>query len=470
MNVRADIKRGYGSEERPLAGVLWARDAHDPTAPALSAQGNFEPDYREVDYSRYWDPEWAKAEIEGVWKKSWLYVGREEDIPNVGDRMPLDVGHLSFLIVRSAADEFKAFYNSCLHRGTKLCTKIESAETIRCPYHAWEWGVDGRLKKIPSHWDFVELTKPNASLPEIKLGRWGGFIFVNADPDSGTLEDALGPTIEHFKAFQPERRYTAARFRKTVKANWKVSQEAFMEAYHLFATHPEAMPFNGDSQAQYDIWVTEHGHIGRNASCSATPSMHAPAEATVAGAGEMFLHAMKDWHYPDAEIPPLDPDKDIRAQLGEWHRREASRFYGREIDLSDAVMMDSLLYFIYPHSCFWLSESVPFTYQFLPHETDPEMSYFDVRLMLPIPEGRPTPPSSPPIEIGPEESVFEKAQGFGFLAYVFDQDMSNMPLIQRGMHAANPKACHSRLGAYQEMIIQHWNDVIEKQVKAVQGA
>ena len=470
MNVRADIKRGFGSEERPLAGTLWAREAHDPAAPALSAQGNFEPDFRRVDYARYWDPDWAKAEIEGVWKKSWLYAGREEDIPNVGDRMPLDVGPLSFLIVRSGPDEFKAFYNSCLHRGTKLCSKLESAETIRCPYHAWEWGVDGRLKKIPSHWDFAELTKPNASLPEIKLGRWGGGIFVNADPDSGTLEDALGPTIEHFETFQPERRYTAARFRKTVKANWKVSQEAFQEAYHLFATHPEAMPFNGDSQAQYDIWVTEHGHVGRNASCSATPSMHAPADATVAGAGAMFLHAMKDWHYPDAEIDPLDENGDVRAQLGAWHRREASRFYGRPIDLPDAVMMDSFLYFIYPHSCFWLSESVPFTYQFLPHETDPEMSYFDVRLMLPIPEGRPTPPSSPAIEIGPDERVFDKAPAFGFLAYVFDQDMSNMPLIQQGMHAANPKAFHSRLGAYQEMIIQHWNDVIEKQVKAVQGA
>ena len=464
MATQIEKKRGYGSDERPLAGVLWQRDSHDPAAPALVARGEYEPDHREFDYRRYWDRDWAAAEIEHVWKKSWLLACRDEDIPEVGDRVPLQVGELSYFIVRSDPDEFKAFHNSCLHRGTMLCTKRESAATIRCPYHAWEWNVDGRLKKIPSHWDFTEINRLNGSLPEIKVGRWGGFIFVNADPDCAPLEEALGPIPEHFREFAPERRYTAARFRKTVKANWKVSQEAFQEAYHLFATHPEAMGFNGDSQTQYDIWRTNGGHVGRNAGCSATPSMHAPADATVFAAGEMFLQAMKQWHYPDAEIPPLDPGKDVRTQLGEWHRNEAARFYGRDINLPDALMMDSFLYFFYPHSCFWLSESVPFVYQFLPHETDPEMSYFDVRVMLPVPDGRPTPPSAERIEIGPEESVFEKAEGFGFLAYVFDQDMSNMPLIQRGMHAANPSAFHSRLGAYQEMIIQHWNDVMEKAI------
>lgn len=466
MAARPDIKRGYGSDERPLAGVLWQRDAHDATAPALTAQGDYEPDFREVDYRRYWDPQWAAAEVEHVWKKSWLLACREEDIPQVGDRVPLHVGELSYIIVRTAEDSFKAFHNSCLHRGTMLCTKHESGESIRCPYHAWEWNIDGRLKKIPSHWDFTGVTRLNGSLPEIKLERWGGFIFVNADPDSGSLMDALGPIPDHFAAFAPERRYTASRFRKTVKANWKVSQEAFQEAYHLFATHPEAMGFNGDSQTQYDIWLTKGGHVGRNAGCSATPSMHAPSEATVFAAGEMFLQAMKQWHYPDAEIPPLDPEQDVRTQLGEWHRDQLDRHFGRSFDLPDAIVMDSLLYFFYPHSCFWLSESVPFVYQFLPHETDPEMSYFDVRLMRPLPEGQPVPPSAPVIEIGPDEKVFDMAPAFGFLAYVFDQDMSNMPLIQRGMHAANPKAFHSRLGAYQEMIIQHWNDVIEKAVSA----
>ncbi|WP_303758719.1 aromatic ring-hydroxylating oxygenase subunit alpha [Sphingobium yanoikuyae] len=462
--------RGYGSAERPLAGELWRRESHQPGAPALTAHGNFEPNNGTVDYDRYFSPARAKAEQDHIWSKNWLFVGREEDIPNVGDRMPLQVGPHSWFIVRSAPDAFKAFHNSCLHRGTMLCAKHESAETIRCPYHAWEWNVDGRLKRIPSHWDFPELTRLNASLPEVKLERWGGFLFINADKDAAPLRDALGPMPEHFAQFRPERRYTAARFRKLVKANWKISQEAFMEAYHLYATHPEAVPFNGDSQTQYDIWQGEHGHVGRNASCSATPSMHAPSDATVLNAGQMFAQAMRDWHYPDAAVPQIDPKGDVRAQLGEWHRAVATQFYGRPIDLADAIMMDSFLYFMYPHMGLWLSESVPFTYQFLPHETDPEQSWFDVRLLLPCPEGRPTPPSAPAVVLDADQSVFQHCPDFGFLGFVFDQDMSNMPLIQKGAHSADPASPRTRLGAYQEMIIQHWNKVMDDQIAQGEAA
>ena len=417
-----------------------------------------------MDFRRYYDPAWAKAEYDHVWSKSWLFACREEDIPAVGDRVPLHVGPMSYFVVRSAPDDFKAFYNSCLHRGTMLCPTLGTGATIRCPFHGWEWGIDGRLKRIPGHWDFGGITIANGSLPQVKVGRWGGFIFINADPKAAPLEEALGLIPEHFRKFAPERRYTAARFRKLVKANWKASQEAFMESYHLTTTHPEAMPFNGDTQCQYDVWESKHGHVGRNASCSATPSMHAPADASVALAGEMFAQAMRDWHYPGCELPTIDPAGDVRAQLGTWHRAEAKRFYGRDLDLPDAVMMDSLLYFMFPHACFWLSEAVPFSYQFLPHETDPERSYFDVRVLLPCPEGRPTPPSSPAVDLGPEDSV-QTVPGFGFLGYVFDQDMSNFPMIQRGMRAADPANPHSRLGTYQESIIQHWHHVMDQMIK-----
>jgi len=65
------------------------------------------------------------------------------------------------------------------------------------------------------------------------------------------------------------------------------------------------------------------------------------------------------------------------------------------------------------------------------------------------------------VELGPDDSVMT-APGFGFLGYVFDQDMSNFPRVQRGMHAADPAHAHSRLGLYQEVIIQHWHEVIDR--------
>ncbi|MEO0032557.1 MAG: hypothetical protein RIS94_2315 [Pseudomonadota bacterium] len=461
--------RGYGSAERPLVRDSWARETHSPANSALTACGNYEPDFRTVEHSRYFDPAWAQAEFDHIWTKNWLYACREEDLPEVGDRLPLNVGPASYIIARSGGDEFKAFRNSCLHRGTLLCAKKEGGETIRCPYHGWEWKADGRLKAIPSHWDFPDITRLNGSLPEIRLERWGGFIFVNADKDAAPLSEALHVVPEHFKVFEPERRYTAARFRKLVRANWKVTQEAFQEAYHLFATHPEAVPFTGDAQGQYDIWRGLNGHVGRNTTCSATPSMHAPSEDTPLKAAQMIGQAMRDWHYPDADLPVLDEAGDLRAQLAQWHREVASTFYGRPIERPDAVMLDSPLYFVYPHACFWLSEAVPFTYQFLPHESDPELSYFDVRLLLPCPEGA-VPPAAEPVVLDADQSVFAHCPEFGFLGYVFDQDMSNMPLIQKGAHAADPTAPYTRLGAYQEMIIQHWNQVMEEQIRRGQAA
>ncbi|WP_177203965.1 aromatic ring-hydroxylating oxygenase subunit alpha [Sphingobium sp. AP50] len=456
-----DVVKGYGSKERPLLSELWSRDSRGPNA-AMQARGDHQPNNRQIDYARYHDPAFFQQELDKIWNRQWLFACREEDIPQVGDRVPLTIGPSSYFIVRSDTDSFKAFYNSCLHRGTKLCAKKEQAETIRCPYHAWEWNVDGRLKRIPSHWDFPDITRLNGALPEVRLERWGGFIFINADKDAPPLLDALGPMPDHFAAFAPEKRYTKARFRKLVRANWKITQEAFQESYHLYATHPEGVPFTGDSQSQYDIFTTPLGAVGREAVPSAVPSMHADSSATAHAAAMVAAQVQQMWHYPDATLPDIDPAQDVRAQLGDWLRQSYEQSYGRPIAESDAVMIDSSLYFLYPHFTLWLSESVPFVYQFLPHETDPNLCYFDVRLLMPWREGEPRPPAAEPIEIGADESIAEKAPAYGFLAMIFDQDMSNLPLVQQGLKAANPAAPYSRLGAYQEGMIQAWHELIDR--------
>ena len=459
--AQSAFARGRGSQDRPVARELWDRDSR-PRAAALAEAGNFDPHNLLVDYKRYYDEDYFKQELEKLWLKSWLFACRDEDIPNVGDRIPLEVGPLSFFIVRSQPDEFKAFYNSCLHRGTKLCSKHQSGTEIRCPFHGWEWNNDGTLKFIPSHWDFTGVTRANGSLREVKVGRWGGNLFINADPKSGTIEEALQVIPQHFRDFDMENRYTAARFRKLVLANWKVSQEAFMESYHLYATHPEAVPYNGDSQTQYDIWDAPRGHVGRNATPSAVPSMHAGPDASLLKAAEVFMQGMRDWHYPHEKLPTLDPNKDPRVQAAQWYRDVIERNTGRVCDVPDAVMIDSLLYFVFPHSTFWLSEALPFTYQFTPHPTDPQKSYFEVRMLLPCPKGKPRPPSAPAVEIAPDEKVMDKAPDFQILAYVFDQDMSNMPLIQKGLRAADPAQHHAHLGRYQEFLIQHWHKLFDQ--------
>jgi phenylpropionate dioxygenase-like ring-hydroxylating dioxygenase large terminal subunit len=469
VSRRTDLQRGYGNEERPLAHVLWDRDAFEKNA-AMRAVGNLEPSNQKIDYARYYDRDYAALEFEGVFMKSWQFACRDEDLPNVGDRLAFSLGNRSFMIVRTEQGAFKAYFNSCLHRGTKLCDSHGSGETIKCPFHAWEWKLDGSLKYIPSHWDFKAVTPKNGRLREAKLGRWGGFIFINADPDAAPLEEALGVVIEHFAEFDYENRYTAARFRKLVNANWKVVQEAFMESYHVVATHPEAVPFSGDSQSQYDIWDGPNGTVGRQVTTSANPSMHADTDATPFDAAHAFAAVLEQWHYPGVPLPELDANGNLRQQLAAWHRDAQAALYNIKNNAPDAVMLDSTLYFVYPNFTFWLSEALPFIYRFLPHESDPEKSYYEVHMVLPFDKSKPRPAAVPMIEIGPDDSIQEFVHGFGFLSYVFDQDMVNMPRVQQGLRAADPSRGYAQLGAYQEMLLQHWNALIDQKVDAQRTA
>jgi phenylpropionate dioxygenase-like ring-hydroxylating dioxygenase large terminal subunit len=463
MPLTRKLQRGFGNADRPIVADLWRRDSR-PLNVAMQTSGNHDPAYPRVDFRRYYDPDFAKLELEKLWSKSWLFACRDEDIPEVGDRVPVEVGPLSFFVVRGP-NGFKAFRNSCLHRGTKLCTAPSSGASIRCPYHAWEWRIDGSLKYIPSHWDFKSTVARDTSLREVKLGRWGGFIFINADPDAAPLEEALSVIPDHFKGYDIENRYTAGRFRKLVRANWKICQEAFQESYHVIGTHPQAIPYNGDSQAQYDIWASKNGHVGRQATPSSVPSMHADESATALQAAEVYAIVARDWHYPDAQLPVLDPKRDPRAQIAEWHRSVQRQYYGSALDLPDAVMIDSLLYFMFPSFSVWLSETLPFVYQFTPHATDPEMSYFEVRFLRRYRPGEARPASAPVINIGPDESIAKLAPGFGALAAIFDQDMDNVPNVQLGARAADPSRNYATLGDYQESIIQHWHQVIDECLK-----
>lgn len=455
------IKRGHGSPERQLAGELWALDTY-PDFAARTDEGNYDPTYDKIDYRRYYDRDYARHEHENVWMKSWILVCREEDLPEVGDRQPISVGPVSFFVIRTEADSFKAFFNSCTHRGTQLCSAPESGTGIRCPFHAWEWKIDGTLSYIPSHWDFKMVNPKNGSLREIRVGRWGGFVYINADPEAPELLDALGIIPKHFATFELHNRYTAGHFRKLVRANWKLSQEAFMESYHVIGTHSNAIAFSGDTQAQYDIFEDGAGHIGRQLTPGGHPSMHAPPEASVANAILGAAQFLRDMHYPDEELPEIDPSRPVRPQVAAWFRDLETARLGRTCTFPDGIMLDSPLYFVFPQSCFWLSEALPFVYSFLPHDSDPELSYMEVRMMKLFPEGTERPKSAPRIEVAPDQNVADEAKAFGFLGNVFDQDYENLPLVQAGVRSADPARHYAQLGEYQEFVIKRFHELLDE--------
>ena len=93
-----------------------------------------------VPAKRYYSPDFHEREMEQLWKHVWQMACHEDDLPGVGDYVPYEIGELSFLIVRSAPDEFKAFRNACLHRGRRLKERPgKQVHEIRCPFHSWAW-------------------------------------------------------------------------------------------------------------------------------------------------------------------------------------------------------------------------------------------------------------------------------------------------------------------------------------------
>jgi nitrite reductase/ring-hydroxylating ferredoxin subunit len=165
--------------------------------------------------------------------------------------------------VRSTAEDIQAFYNSCLHRGTRLAEGCGSFDddTIRCRYHAWCYALDGRLTKIVDREEFGPLPA-EMRLGEVRAECWGGFVWICMDPDTAPLLDYLDPLPDLLAPFHLDRLRMRS-YRSTIlPANWKVVVDAFNEGYHVQGTHPQLLPWTDDVGLVYEQFRT-HSHYGR---------------------------------------------------------------------------------------------------------------------------------------------------------------------------------------------------------------
>ncbi|WP_197914066.1 aromatic ring-hydroxylating oxygenase subunit alpha [Mycolicibacterium chitae] len=246
-----------------------------------------------------------------MWKKAWQFACREEDIPEAGDYLVYDVADLSLIVVRTEGGDIKAYHNACLHRGTRLCDDSGHANQLRCPFHGFTWSLDGALTDVPCRWDFPHVRAEEFGLPEAQTGLWAGFVFVNPDPGAESLETYLGDLDKHFAPFALQDRFKAIHVAKVIDCNWKVGMEAFLESYHVIATHPQLLEYLGDSNTQYDVYSRADGLPGFNRMITpqATSSPHLePLEP------QDVLDAMFRDFYPDGWAPSRSPRAPRRAR------------------------------------------------------------------------------------------------------------------------------------------------------------
>jgi phenylpropionate dioxygenase-like ring-hydroxylating dioxygenase large terminal subunit len=390
----------------------------------LRLEAPIAPGPQRVSAARYTSRAFHELEREKLWKRAWQMACREEELPEVGDHVVYDVAGLSFLVVRSAPGEIKAFHNACLHRGRQLREEEGRASELRCAFHGWCWGLDGALKEVPCQWDFPDVTPERYRLPEVRVGKWGGFVFINPDPHAEPFDRYVGDLTRHFERWPLEERFKEVHVAKILRCNWKLAQEAFMEAYHVVATHPQLLAGIGDANSQYDVF----GNFSRAITPNGTPSPHLrwqPSE-------QDMLDAMLDRNLDEAPALVVGAGETAR-EVAARARREALRpLLGARADaLCDAELDDSFYYTLFPNFHPWGAYN-RIVYRFRPNGDDHRSCIMECMYLSPFRGERP-----PPAKIhwlGPDQD-FTEAPELGLLARVFNQDVFNLPKVQAGLDA-----------------------------------
>jgi nitrite reductase/ring-hydroxylating ferredoxin subunit len=445
-------------------------DSH-PVPEALLETSSPDLGNEPIEKSVFTSRDYADLEEAHVWKRTWQLACRENDIPAIGDRIVYDVLDQSFVIVR-AQSGIKAFYNVCMHRGTRLVGEHDplSGTEFACSFHNWKYKLDGSLKRIPCRWDFPNVQDKQVHLTEVPVGTWNGFVFINMDPNCESFAEFIGETIpRHFKSWPYDNAAKIGHFAKVLPCNWKVAVGAFLEVYHVNQTHAGIMSISGDCNSQYDSW----GEHARQIMCIGVPSPHLgdmseDAQMIVddwldsAIVGTFGAEALKV-----PELPEGAGIKEVRQLCAEISRKTRKEKLGIDYsDASDTEMLDSIQYFIFPNFFLFGGRNFPLGYRILPLRGDHESCIFEVMAMLHMPAGAPL-PKDVPLKMTPADEPWEALQAsFGKGVAVFDQDQANLVKFQAGLRQNGLKQVH--LANYQERNIRNFLLSVERRIWAGQ--
>ena len=432
---------------------LLDQDTH-PVPAVLRMQSSKYFGSEDISIERFISREWHDREVERLWKRVWQMACREEEIPRPGDYIIYEIAHLSFIVVRTKSGEIKAYPNACLHRGRKLKDYDGHCSEFRCNFHAFTWSLEGDLKMIPAQWDFPHVKAEEFGLPEVKVGTWGGFVFINPDPNCGPLSEHVQEIAEQFDpVWDLKNYYIEAHVAKVIHANWKIVQEAFCEAYHVVATHPQIMINLGDTNSQVDVW--------ENCSRVITPGGTSSPLLSWTPTENEKLRAMLDLR-EDQEAPfTLQEGQSMRAFAANLSRENWRKVVGDRVDqMSDAEFMDSIDYTLFPNLHPWGAFN-RICYRFRPNGNDHRSAIMECYYLSPVPKDgeRPAPA---PMHLLEDHETFTDAPEIGMLGKVFNQDLFNMSKVQQGLETTFKPGF--TLGNYQESKIRWFHKKLDEWV------
>jgi phenylpropionate dioxygenase-like ring-hydroxylating dioxygenase large terminal subunit len=386
----------------------------------------------------YISENFARDEKDLMWKRVWQVACREEEIPNIGNYCTYEIHDQSIIVVRIAEDKIAAYRNACLHRGRTLTEGCGRTARFHCKYHGWQWALDGEIAHVHEResWD-GSLNDTNLRLPQVNVGTWGGFVFVNLNTDCEPLETYLKEVIYYLDQFDIHKmRYTWRKWTR-VNCNWKVAIEAFNEGYHANTTHPMLNHWGTPK-----IWSKAqgiHGNIGQEAGGGIGTGINSkegmPPREVIRGAvkqqmevcnantTETFIQAAEQVY---RELPDTATAEEVGLKLMEFaYIIDAGR--GVEwpsIDL-ERYMEAGINWNVFPNTIILPNVTYCLGFRARPDGLNPDSCIFEVFNLERFPEG----------EIPKVENEYIEDHKDPRWGLLLQQDFSNMPFVQKGMKA-----------------------------------
>jgi len=410
--------------------------------------------------ARYVDKDFAAAEWEKVFCKSWLLACPVSDVREPGDFAKFDIGPESFIIVRGQDGQVRAHYNVCPHRGSRLVlTDFGTVSQFTCPFHSWTFNHEGENTHITDKETFQpDVLCHDVNLSTVRCEEAAGLVFISMDPDIVPLKEWLAPVLAHLEMYEIDKMNVVQHKRSDWGSNWKGGVDAFAETYHLHAVHPQTQCLM-DDRTHIDLYP---GGFSRQFVPFAQPSRRYPDQDTVNPGIQMMLK--------DAGIDPASFEGDAhqtRAAVQQAKRDRAAR-HGLDYDkFSDTQLSDSTVYSIFPNGQIGCHPEAVFLHRFIPHATDPNQFTYDTCIMYRHVDA---PGFVPPAWMGLADDVDLTGDtrpdiirtGLGEppeLGEVLDQDSELLPIVQAG---ARSRGFRGPLWSDQEARLRHFHTELDR--------
>ncbi|HEX3538530.1 MAG TPA: aromatic ring-hydroxylating dioxygenase subunit alpha [Stellaceae bacterium] len=182
-----------------------------------------------------------RREVERIFRKVWNFIGAADRLRRPGDYFTLSFAGVPVIVLRDQEGELRAFANTCRHRGSALLEGEGNCRLIACPYHSWSYRLDGALAAAPEMDQTHGFDPAEHALVPIALASWGGFLFINFDPDPAPLADYLGDLPEKVAPYRLDRMACSRRKEYLIECNWKLFVENAKESYHIATVHRQTI-------------------------------------------------------------------------------------------------------------------------------------------------------------------------------------------------------------------------------------